>query len=181
MRALVVYESMFGNTKAIALAVAEGIRQSGEVELFEVSEAPAVLPENIDLLVVGGPTHAHGMTSDKSRHTATERAGIRLVSRGPGIREWLDGLVPGRSHIRAAAFDTRIKGPELIWGSAAKSATKRLRALDLPVLPPSSFVIGGPGGEPFDRVAPDELQRATTWGASLAAAIDARRPVTAAR
>ena len=179
MRALVIYESMFGNTKAIALAVADGIRQTAEVETFEVSEAPTALPPDIELLVVGGPTHAHGMTNANTRHTATERAGIRVVSRGAGIREWLDALVPGRSHLRAAAFDTRIKGPELIWGSAAKGATRRLRALDLTVLPPASFVIGGPGGEPFDRVSGDELLRATAWGAGLAAAIGAATPVAA--
>jgi hypothetical protein len=172
MRALVVYESMFGNTKAIALAIAEGIRQFREVDSYEVGEAPAVLPSDVDLLVVGGPTHAHGMTNPRTRTTAAERAGIRLVSRGPGIREWLDSLVPAPTDVVAAAFDTRIKGPELITGSAAKGATKRLRVRGLRTLEPASFIVAGPTGEPFDRMSEAELARARAWGATLAAAVE---------
>lgn len=180
MHALVVYESMFGNTKAIALAIAEGIRGTGEVESLEVSDAPSVLPADVDLLVVGGPTHAHGMTSPRSRITAADRAGIRLVSRGSGIREWLDGLVPGPSNVVAAAFDTRIKGIELITGSAAKGATKRLRVRGLRVLDPASFIVAGPSGAPFDRMSDEELHRAREWGATLATAVG-RVPLAATR
>jgi len=171
MRALVVYESMFGNTKAVALAIADGIRRSMEVDAYEVSEAPATLPSDIALLVVGGPTHAHGLTSAKTRADAADRAGIRLVSRGAGIREWLEALLPGPTDVAAAAFDTRIKGPELLWGSAAKGASKRLTTLQFRVLTPTSFLIGGPGGEPFDRLSEDESRRARDWGDTLATAV----------
>ncbi|HEX2755275.1 MAG TPA: flavodoxin domain-containing protein [Candidatus Limnocylindrales bacterium] len=172
MRALVVYESMFGNTKAVALAIADGIRPTKEVDSFEVSEVHATLPFDVDLLVVGGPTHAHGLTSSKTRADASERAGIRLVSRGSGIREWLDALLPGGTEVAATAFDTRIKGPELLWGSAAKGAAKRLKTLGFRVLTPTSFVIGGPAGDPFDRVSDDEIRRARNWGHTLAMAVD---------
>ena len=40
MKALVVYESMFGNTEQIARAVADGLAESIEVQLAEVSQAP---------------------------------------------------------------------------------------------------------------------------------------------
>ena len=180
MRAVMVYESMFGNTKAVALAIAEGIRGVGEVDVYEVGEAPTTLPVGVDLLIVGGPTHGHGMTNHGSRDSAANRAGIRLVSRGSGLHEWLDLLQPGSLEAVAAAFDTRIKGPELIWGSAAKGATKLLRNDGLRVLTPSSFIVGGPAGDPFDRVSADEIGRARAWGRTLAIAV-AREPVTAGR
>jgi hypothetical protein len=179
MRALVVYESMFGNTKNLALAIADGVREAMEVDAVEVADAPSVLPSNIDLLVVGGPTHAHGLTSSNSRASAAGRAGDRLVSRGAGIREWLAALTPGSTAI-ATAFDTRIKGPEILTGSAAKGAAKRLKGLRFRVMPPASFVIEGPSGEPFDRLPAAELERARSWGASLGAAV-AGEPVSATR
>lgn len=62
MRALVVYESMFGNTERLAAAIAAGVSRHLEVESTDVASAPQVLPESLDLLVVGGPTHAFSMT-----------------------------------------------------------------------------------------------------------------------
>ena len=67
MRALVVYELMYGNTKEIAAAVADGLSTRMPVQLTEVGAAPTVLADDIGLLVVGGPTHAHGMSKPKSR------------------------------------------------------------------------------------------------------------------
>ena len=58
MKALIVFESMFGNTEQIAQAVAEGLRASMPVDLTEVINAPADLPEDIALIVAGGPTEA---------------------------------------------------------------------------------------------------------------------------
>jgi flavodoxin-like protein len=171
MRALVVYESMFGNTKSLALAIADGVRTSMEVSAVEVADAPSPLPPDVDLLIVGGPTHAHGLTSPNSRANAAERAGIRLVSRGSGIREWLEALSPGSHEIAATAFDTRIKGPELLTGSAAKGAAKRLKGLGFRLMPVASFVISGATGEPFDRLPAEELERARAWGASLGTAV----------
>lgn len=171
MRALVVYESMFGNTRAVALAIAEGIGQSMAVDAVEVGEAPSIVPPEVDLLVVGGPTHGHGMTNQQTRANAADKAGSRLVSRGQGMREWLEHLTPGPTPIAAAAFDTRIKGPELLWGSAAKGATKLLQSARFRVLPPKSFLVGGPTGELFDRLGSEELEKARAWGRELAAAV----------
>lgn len=173
MRALIVFESMFGNTKAVALAIAEGIRPAMEVDAVEVSDAPKVLPSDLDLLVVGGPTHAHGLTSSRTRATAAERAGTRLVSRGAGVREWLESLAPGPTALDAAAFDTRVKGPEILLGSAAKGVAKRLKALGYRVSPPASFLVSGPSDEPFDQLSAGELDRAREWGAALGAKVRA--------
>jgi hypothetical protein len=174
MRALVVYESMFGNTRDIATAIAAGIASRMPVETVEVGEAPLVIREDVDLLVVGGPTHAHGMTKPESRADSARRAGDRLVSRGMGIREWLETVRVGPSGIAAAAFDTRIKGPGLLWGSAAKGADKHLRALGFRVLAgPESFMVEGPTGPMYDRLAPGEFARARAWGEGLAAGLGA--------
>lgn len=172
MRALLVYESMFGNTREVALAVADGIATRMPVDTVEVGQAPTVLPPDVALLVVGSPTHVHGMTTPKSRADAAERAGERLVSRDIGMREWLDSLRPMPAPLPAAAFDTRIKGPGLLWGSAAKIAAKRLRELGFRLVEgPEDFLVGGPTGPLFDRLLDGELDRARMWGATLASAV----------
>lgn len=169
MRALVVYESMFGNTEVIARAVAEGLQAAGDVEVAEVSAAPTTIPAGVDLLVVGGPTHAHGMSKPESRADSARRAGARLVSRGRGMREWLETLRGGSAKVAAAAFDTRIKGPGILWGSAAKGADKQLRGLGFGVVVgPESFLVDGPTGPLFDRLVDGEVDRARAWGTAVA-------------
>lgn len=172
MRALVVYESMFGNTRAVAQAIAEGIATLMPVEAVEVRSAPTEVPPEVVLLVVGGPTHAHGMTTAKSRANAAGRTDDPLVSTGPGLREYLARMRadPG---VVAAAFDTRIKGPILFTGSAATSATKQLQKVRFKrVEPPRSFVLEGATGPLADRMSKDGLDAARDWGANLAATVD---------
>jgi len=58
-----VYESPYGNTAVIGEAIAAGLRAAGmEVTAGSVSMVAPVVAEAFDLLVVGGPTHAHGMS-----------------------------------------------------------------------------------------------------------------------
>jgi hypothetical protein len=182
MRALVVFESMFGNTETIARAIAEGLGAGlagdpgdltgdpgdATVDVVEVGAAPPTMPADVGLLVVGGPTHAHGMSKPESRADSARRAGERLVSRGSGIREWLATLRGGSASVAAAAFDTRIKGPGLLWGSAAKGADKSLRGLGFHVVAGAeSFLVDGPTGPLFDRLVDGELDRARRWGEML--------------
>ncbi|MEX1168933.1 MAG: flavodoxin domain-containing protein [Chloroflexota bacterium] len=172
MRALVVYESMFGNTRDVARAVADGVGARMPVELVEVADAPTVIPADVSLLLIGGPTHAHGLSSAKTRADAAGRAGDKLVSRGGGLADWLGTISPAAGPIATAAFDTRIKGPGLLWGSAAKAATKLLRARHFSVIAqPVSFLVGGPTGPMFNRIEDGESDRARAWGASLADAL----------
>jgi hypothetical protein len=177
MRALVVYESMYGNTKAIAAAVADGLSTRMPVQLTEVGAAPTVLADDIGLLVVGGPTHAHGLSKPESRTSAAERVTDDeppVVSRGVGLREWLAGLehAPSPTHVAAAAFDTRIKGPRLLWGSAARAAEPHLRKAGADVIaPPESFLVGGPRGPRRDALMEGEVDRAHRWGEELASRV----------
>lgn len=132
MRALIVVESMFGNTRQVAAAVAEGLTIHAAVETVEVADAPTTLPAGLDLLVVGGPTHAHGMTSRDSRRSAAERPHSGGIQFRTGIREWLDDLVSAAPGVAAVAFDTRIKGPALLWGSAARGQRSDSANSDFP-------------------------------------------------
>ena len=88
MKTLVVYESMFGNTRAVAEAIAEGL---GSAEVVEVSAAPVVLPVDLELLVVGGPTHVHGMSRRRTREDAAQQVSRPVVSKGDGVRRAIEG------------------------------------------------------------------------------------------
>lgn len=164
MRTLVVYESMFGNTERVARAVAEG---AGNAEIVEVGRAPNRLPPDVGLLIVGGPTHIHGMSRETTRLEAGSRIDRPVISPGPGIREWIELVQP--TDLVAAAFDTRVGGPPILTGSAARAATARLRRRGFHVEPPASFVLERAPGAPFDQVPAAELDRARAWGRSLAA------------
>lgn len=164
MRALVVYESMFGNTQTIAEAVAEGLSEQLHVVLVEVDEAPEQLDGDIELVVVGGPTHVFGMSRPATREDAGRVAAGGLVSRGTGVREWLAGLRGGGPGVRAAAFDTHVD--KRLPGSASQAAAKRLRRMGfLLVARPESFYVADKAGPLLDG----EEERARRWGASLAA------------
>ena len=163
MRARVVYESMFGNTQAIAQAVADGLAESMSVELEEVGSAAADIGGNVDLLVVGGPTHAFGMSRERTRESAVVQAAGDVVSADEGLREWLGALTGGSRAIAAAAFDTRIDKPRMP-GSAAHGAEKRLRRLGFRVLiPAASFYVTDTSGPLVDG----ERERARRWGELL--------------
>lgn len=73
MRAMVVYESMFGNTQLIADAIAEGLSSRAEVERTAVGDAATTIGDDVALLVVGGPTHAFGMSRSATRQSAAEQ------------------------------------------------------------------------------------------------------------
>jgi flavodoxin len=68
MHALVVYESMYGNTHRIAEAIARGLRSAYAVQVISVTGARYEHVGRYDLIVAGGPTHAHGMS--RPRHPA---------------------------------------------------------------------------------------------------------------
>lgn len=179
MRALVVFESMYGNTRTVAIAIADGLRTGLEVDLVEVGAAPTVIGDDVDLLVIGAPTHAHGLSKPETRQKAAANADGGLVSTGTGLREWLS-VVGGSARVSAAAFDTTIKGPRLLWGSAAEAADRRLRSLGFVVIaPPERFHVKGPFGPVYDVLQDGEVERARAWGAALAERIAGQRPTVA--
>ncbi len=162
MRSLVIYETMFGNTRAIAEAIGEGLAGGSDVEVTDVADAGPDVPDDVDLLIVGGPTHTFSMSRAASRREAAGRGGsARDVDRG--IREWLEGLSRGEHPQVFAAFDTRVDFP-LLPGAASRSATKMARRLGFTIAAPESFLVEGYEGP----LVEGERDRARTWGRTLA-------------
>lgn len=165
MKVLVMYESMFGNSERVAHAVAAGLGESVEVSVRDVTTAhPGDIPGDVDLLVVGGPTHALSMSRPSTREDAIRQgAGQGLASRG--LREWLEGLSGDLHGLPYAAFDTRVSRARRLPGSAARSASRVLRRERGRMLanPESFFVDDVPG-----PLAQEEIARARAWGRRLA-------------
>jgi hypothetical protein len=170
MRALVVYESVYGNTRAVAEAIAEGLAPLGAVEVQSVYETADADPDAVDLLVVGGPTHMHGLTSALSRRLAVQAGEEDGVDIEPGardqrgLRQWLaERSGEGR---KAAAFDTRLDRSPTLTGVAARGIARRLHGCGYELLVKAeSFLVEDSEGP----LAPGELDRARAWGAKLAA------------
>lgn len=180
MRAVVVYESMYGNTHLVADAIGAGLGTAFQVTVVPVSQAgPAVLAD-VGLVVVGGPTHVHGMSRESTRKAAVEAAGkpdsdleAEPDALGPGLREWFGSL--GRYPVKAAAFDTRMQGPAAFTGRASNRVARLLRAHGFEVVTePESFLV-----TKQNRLVPEEPDRAREWGTKLAAGITPSRPVAA--
>lgn len=166
MKALVIYESMFGNTERVARAIADGLAERYEVTVADVGTMPMAL--GTDLLVIGGPTHAFGMSRPSTRESAAQQGTVRPAAVDVGIREYLD-CSPSLPGLAAAAFDTRINKP-FLPGSAARRAQRQLRRLGCRiVLPAQSFLVTGTAGP----LAEQQEQNARRWGANLAATVAA--------
>lgn len=173
MRALVVYESMYGNTHTVAEAVADGLRDADgvdEVEVVPVAHAGPGTADGFDLVVVGGPTHVHGMSRPSTRQSAVTDAethpekhlALEPDTQVAGVREWL-ATVHG-SGTAAAAFDTRVDVAAVLSGRASKAIAKALRHHGFhEVVPPESFLVTK------ETVLEDgEVERARSWGRTVA-------------
>ena len=171
MKALVVYESMWGNTERVAESVADGLRESMEVELVEVNQAPTEPEPDVGLIVAGGPTHAFSMSRSNTRADAVNRGADHGAS-GIGLREWLDRLPTGHHSQRIATFDTRVDKVRHLPGSAAKAAAKVAHRHGFPRAEHvESFYVGDMEGPLLDG----ELERAVAWGRQIAADVAEQR------
>lgn len=165
-KALVVYESMWGNTEQIARAVATGLRQYCEVELMDVEAAPREVGPAIDLIVVGGPTHAFSMSRESTRADALAQ-GADHGQPGRGIRDWLNDLPTGPHAQQVATLDTRSEKVRHLPGSAARSAARAAHRHGYPRASlVESFYVVDKAGPLLDG----ELERATAWGREIGAA-----------
>ncbi len=155
MNTLVLYESEFGNTKKVADHIGKSLEARGPVRLSPIGAFNPSFLEGVDLVFVGGPTQAHSMTVN--------------------MRHFLDKLQSRPARIDAAAFDTRIKGPVFLWGSAAKEIETRLRGAGFEaVAEPESFLVTL-GKAPV--LHPGEDVRAAAWAVSVAERAQSKVPV----
>ncbi len=173
MKAIVVYESLWGSTAAIARAIAAGI--GPDAIACSTADATPDVVAKARLVVAGAPVHMMGLPKAKTR----EKARTRYTAEGgpapdlsyPAMRDWLKGLK--RAEGKAAAFDTRDPAQ---WGGAAGARILRglKRAGYSPTGEPAVFhvadrtVIPTPDG----ALLPGEVERARQWGEQLAAHLD---------
>ena len=166
MKAVVVYESLWGNTAAIARAIAEGIGPAAQV--LATDEATADVIADADLIVAGAPVLGFSLPSDTIRNsiaTGEKGAPTRPDLSHPSMRSWLVSLPPG--HGGSAVFETRFRwspgGATGAIGAGLKRAGYR------PVTKAQKFLVTGKYGP----LADGELERARHWGESLARSLGA--------
>ena len=143
LRALLVYESMFGNTEEVARDVAAGLVDAGVlVRLVDVTSARPADEYDFDLLVVGAPTHAFSLSRPSTREDAVHK-GARSTAAATGLREWLGAMSGhGRQHGMAAAFDTRVTSMRRLPKAASTRAYHLLDHLGFDDAVPADRVPG---------------------------------------
>ena len=168
MNAIVVYESVWGNTAAVARAIAEGL--GPHVRAYPTDEIPRDALASADLIVAGSPVFGFSLPTEQMREgiLRDEADGAHPPDLShPSLRSWLDALEPGRGW--SAAFETRI------WWSprgATGTIEKRLAALGYPVVAKAEkFVVR----DKYGPLREGELDRAREWGRTLAKRAAAHR------
>ena len=157
MNTLVLYESKFGNTQKVAELIGKELEAHGPVRVTNFVNYRSPLLIDVDLLVIGAPTQAHGMT--------------------PAMKEFVEKLEAGASRVPVAIFDTRVKGPMLLWGSAARAIASKLTEKGFTEIgAPEDFVVSFT--QP-PQLASGEEDHARAWAAKLAGLVSARQPVPA--
>ncbi len=149
MNSVVIVGSRAGNTRTVAEAIVEGLRAAGPVQLFDLGDAPTIVPAGTELLVVGAPTEGHGLYEPMETYLG------RLSDEG------LAG-------VEAAVFDTRLDWPRWLSGSAADLIADALRDRGASVLSTESFLVSMK-----PELEDGQLERARAWGSSLADAVAA--------
>jgi hypothetical protein len=160
MKAVVVYESIWGNTADVAKAIAEGI--GPDAEAFSTDEIRPEVAAEADLIVAGAPVQGFSLPNARMRAGIMPDSEPRPALSAPTLRAWLEQL-PGGDR-RFAAFDTKIR-----WspGSAASVIdSKMVEAGFKPIAKSQHFVVSGK----FGPLKDGELERARTWGKALAEA-----------
>ncbi|MDH4140481.1 MAG: flavodoxin [Coriobacteriia bacterium] len=162
MKAIVVYESLWGNTAAVARAIAEGL--GPDAVALSTADASGAVVADADLIVAGAPVHAFRLPTEESRGSigAREKAGApspRDLSH-PSLRSWLEGVPHGGG--RSAAFETRFRFSP---GGATSAIARALEGRGYPLMATRArFFIAGSYGP----LREGEIERARAWGEELA-------------
>ena len=155
MKALIIFDSVFGNTEKVARTLGDALKASGEVRVVRVNEVTAAALAGLDLLIVGSPTRGFRPTE--------------------GITNFLSSLPAGSLQgVRAAAFDTRVDLKDVPFlfrgiikrgGYADKFITEALQQKGAELVAPSiGFFVKGQEGP----LKAGELERASAWAGQFA-------------
>jgi len=148
MKALIVYDSMFGNTEKIAQSIHDSLAESVNVEILHMSKLNSKELNGLDLVIVGSPTH-------RCKPSESVNVFLNNIPRGA-----LKG-------ISIASFDTRYHMSKwLLWlaGSATKRIARKLKSKKGNLaLEPESFIVTGREGPLEDG----ELERASLWAKTI--------------
>jgi flavodoxin len=151
MKAMVVFDSFFGNTEKIARAIVETLTSEGDVQTLKVSDVKPEQLKGLDLLIVGSPT--------------------RAFRASPAINKFLKKIPAGDlKGIKVAGFDTRISLEDInsralsffvkIFGYAAEPISKKLEKKGgEAAAAPGGFIVKDTEGPLKDG----ELERAAAW------------------
>jgi len=171
----VVYESMFGNTRQVAEAIADALGCDHSVSCHPVGSLDISAISTADLLIVGAPTHTWSLSRPSTRQEAAKQAGqpdsskhVEPGATGIGIREWLaqkSELPP-----RAAVFDTRRNINVLFSGRASRTIRRVLSRRHISLVTKTmSFLVNAE-----NRLIPGERERAAQWGRDLGRLVEPR-------
>ncbi|SEJ00536.1 flavodoxin family protein [Demequina mangrovi] len=165
---VVVYESLYGNTAAVAHAIAEGLGEGARA--LSTGEASPELVAPARLVVAGAPVHAMGLPTDRSRMSAGSKPQgefkLEADLSHPPMRTWLATLPRGPR--LAASFDTRVRGP--LGHGASKAIAHALTAAGLTLLDePRGFTVHlhTTASTPAALLTEGQLDAARAWGALL--------------
>ena len=164
MKAMVVYDSAFGNTEQIAQAIGNGLGSQEDVAILQTDKVTPEQLTGLDLLIVGSPTQRFRPTG--------------------AVKNLLKGIPKnGLNGVKIATFDTRFTTSDIeaipvlpffvrLFGAnayAAKSIADGLRKKggEL-VVPPEGFYVEGTEG-PLQE---GELERAAAWAKEILGLID---------
>lgn len=163
MNAVVVYESLWGNTAAVARAIADGIGSGARA--LPVDAVTDAMVAEAQLIVAGAPLLGFTLPTEGMRKTIAgdpKHQGHQPDMSHPSMRSWLERVPRGTAAI--AGFETRI------WwspGSAAKKISRMLQDAGYrQIAAPERFLVTGSYGPLKDG----ELDKARAWGAKLAQA-----------
>ncbi|GAA3518000.1 flavodoxin family protein [Nocardioides daeguensis] len=166
--ALVVYESMFDNTAQVARAVVRGLERAGfQAHSVPVTSLASTGPVEVDLVLLGAPTHAFSLSRPSSRSDAV-RQGAAPGRAKIGAREWIAHVTPERmGTTRIAVFDTRVAKVRRLPLAAGLTAARLLHRRGFRLLrKPVAFVVDGTRGP----LIAGEDERAEHWGQVIGAA-----------
>jgi hypothetical protein len=169
MTAVIIAESCFGNTAAVAEVIGEALSQANlfRVETFNATEAPSALPGDTDLLILAAPTHDYSLPRWRTRLRAQRRGGPH--SHSTGIREWI-AAVPPIPKLKVVTVDTAFRSG-FMPSSAAKTAARLMAKAGFgDVRRGATFYVSNYSGPLEDG----ELIRARAWATTFAASLRSR-------